>query len=76
MHWNNSVKESLSQATRRFKRAKLVQSKIKTTKDWIDKISKVLTVPVAEKFVENKMVEDDSLLFIGYGNKKEVVSYL
>lgn len=64
----------MSQATRRFRKAKLVQSKIQSTKDWIENVGKLLTVPIAKKFVENKIVEDNSLLFIGYGNRKEVVS--
>lgn len=74
MKWNKTVKDYLSQCTVRFKKAKLVQSKITTTKDWKEKITKLLTAPVADIFIENKWIEDDSLLFLGYGDKKEAVS--
>lgn len=72
--WNNKVRESLSRAVVKYKKAKLVQSKIKTTKEWKEKISKFLSLPIAEKFVENNMVQDNSLLLMAYGNKNEAVS--
>lgn len=58
----------------RYKQAKLVQSKITSTKGWVEKISRLLSLPVAEKFVENNMVEDNSFFIMAYGGKKDVVS--
>lgn len=60
----------------KFKQAKLVQSKVTSTTDWRQKIGKFLTVPIVDKFIEKKLIEDNSLLFLAYGDKKEVVSTL
>lgn len=53
---------------------KFVQSKINTTKEWINKISKLLSNDVSTKFIEENKIQDECVLFLAYGNKNEVVS--
>lgn len=73
--WNKNTKDMLSQLAMRYKKTKLVQSKVKTKDMWKEKMCHLLSTPVAEKFVENNLVENDSLLLMAYGNKKEVVTH-
>lgn len=68
------MKELMSRVTMKYKKAKLVQSKVTSGAAWIEKISKLLTTPVAEKFIADRVVEENSLLFLAYGDKKQVVS--
>ncbi|KAJ8980311.1 hypothetical protein NQ317_005232 [Molorchus minor] len=73
---NKRVKEIISNVSARYDKAKLVKSKINTTKEWVDKIGKLLSPAVALKLVENYNIVDETVLFLAYGNKNEVLSLL
>lgn len=71
---SKQVKDLMIELASKYPEVKFVQSKISTAKEWINKISKLLGNDVATKFVEENKIQDDSVLFLAYGNKHEVVS--
>lgn len=70
---NKELKGNMSLLAFKYKRAKLIQSKIKSVKDWISKISKSLSRSVAINLTEQAKLQDRSVLFLVYGNKQEAV---
>ncbi|XP_018577439.1 aspartate--tRNA ligase, mitochondrial isoform X2 [Anoplophora glabripennis] len=73
---SKQIKSLMSDVANKFPRVKFVQSKINTTKEWIHKISKLLGSDIAIKFTEENKIQDESVLFLAYGNKNEVLSLL
>ncbi|KAJ8920920.1 hypothetical protein NQ315_015713 [Exocentrus adspersus] len=70
------VKELMTGLANKHPKAKFVQSKINTAKEWTSKISKLLGSHVASKFVEENKIQDESVLFLAYGDKRDVLSLL
>ncbi|KAJ8964825.1 hypothetical protein NQ314_004633 [Rhamnusium bicolor] len=73
---NKQIKELMLGLAMNYPNAKFFQSKVNTPKEWTSKINKLLTSQVATKFVEENKLENDSVLFLAYGNKNEVLSLL
>ncbi|XP_023016395.2 aspartyl-tRNA synthetase, mitochondrial isoform X1 [Leptinotarsa decemlineata] len=73
---SKQIKDSLQTSGNKYERAKLIQSKIVSTSEWLNKIGKLLTTQLASRFVEEYKIQDESVLFLAYGNKDEVLSLL
>nr|CAI5866150.1 unnamed protein product [Callosobruchus analis] len=73
---NKQVKELITNLSKSYSKAKLVQSNISSTREWTNKISKLLTSQVAAEFVIETKMQDDSVLFLAYGDKKQVLALL
>ncbi|KAJ8960723.1 hypothetical protein NQ318_020015 [Aromia moschata] len=73
---SKKVKDVMSDVASKYPKVKFVQTKVSTPKGWANKVSKLLSGEVATKFVEEHELADDSVLFLAYGNKNEVLSLL
>ncbi|CAH1970648.1 unnamed protein product [Acanthoscelides obtectus] len=73
---SKQIKETVTSLSKNYPKAKLVQSKVASTKEWTNKISKLLTHQVAAEFVIESKMQDESVLFLAYGDKKEVLALL
>ncbi|CAH0556876.1 unnamed protein product [Brassicogethes aeneus] len=73
---SKSVKDSMSQLAKKYPNVKLIQNKISNPKDWSSKVTKLLSDKVANRFIEECKLKEDSILFMAYGDKKEVLGLL
>lgn len=71
-----SIKEALATLAKQYPLAKLVQSKVNTPADYVGKVGKLLTESVAEKLASKFNFTAGEIVFLAYGDKKEVVSTL
>lgn len=73
---SKQVKDLMMNLAKQYPKAKLVQSKVTTCKDWINKLGKLLTTQAATQFVEENKVQEESVIFMAYGDSEEVVSLI
>ncbi|CAH1116419.1 unnamed protein product [Phaedon cochleariae] len=70
------LKESMSSLSKSFSRLKFVQSIINSREEWVKIMGSLLTVPTAERILDDNELENGSVLFLAYGNKGEVLQLL
>ncbi|RZC32837.1 aspartate--tRNA ligase, mitochondrial, partial [Asbolus verrucosus] len=71
-----NVKENFAELSKQYPQVKLVQSKVPTAKDLVSKFGKFLTEPVAAKLNGQINLDDDSIIFLAYGDKKQAQNLL
>ncbi|XP_060516616.1 aspartate--tRNA ligase, mitochondrial isoform X2 [Cylas formicarius] len=73
---SKSVKEHLSNITLQHPKAKLVQSKVNLNKDWLTKITRLISEDAAKAIMKDCDLEDGSALFLAFGDKVDVRNLL
>lgn len=70
------MKENFEKISKQFPLVKLVQTKLPTPGDLVNKVGKLLSESVAKKLTSQLSLTDDCVLFLAFGNKKQTVSFI
>lgn len=68
-----SLKQEINEKAASFKLVKLVQSKVPTVKEWVNKVGKLISSQIANDIAEEFKLSDESVVFLAYGDKNETV---
>lgn len=71
-----SIKKQFDTLSEKFPAVKFLQNKVTTKEDWIFRMKGLLTEKVAVNLAEELNLQDNSVLFLGYGNKNQVLGLM
>lgn len=70
-----SIKEQFNTLARQFPSVKFIQNNISTKDNWISKMKHLFTEEISAKLADQIGLLDNSVLFLGYGEKNQVVRF-
>lgn len=68
-----TLKEQIAEKAAPFKSVKLVQNKVPTIREWVNKVGKLITPQIANQLSEELKLDEESIVFLCFGDKIETV---
>ncbi|XP_057672211.1 aspartate--tRNA ligase, mitochondrial [Diorhabda carinulata] len=73
---NKKIKETMENISKKFNNAKLMFDMVKNKEETINKLGKLLSKEIANEFFYVNNIQEESILFLAFGNKQEVLSLM
>ncbi|XP_018320540.1 aspartate--tRNA ligase, mitochondrial [Agrilus planipennis] len=72
----STIKARLTEIAKKAPEVKFIQSKVSIVSEWVEKISDLLGEKIANIIAEKVKLENDSVIFLAYGDKHAVLPLL